>query len=175
MREEVGDAIPPEPEQPVEKARRDEQRHRTVVLGEDGCGDAGEAAIPVVHSEGDGGCAPAPAPAAVVKLSDHVGQAEEPVAMATEVRQVIAQGSGVEPHYAQVWIREPMERKDRHEAAPQGSERRRDYLRAHHPGQEAAGRDCGHTSVRPPVAPTPRPCSTCYRRQIIRCRRSPTC
>ena len=91
MREEVGDAIPPEPEQPVEKARRDEQRHRTVVLGEDGRGDAGEAGIPVVHREGDGGRAPPPAPgAAVLNLSDHVGQAEEPVVMAPEVREVIA-------------------------------------------------------------------------------------
>ena len=153
--EKVGDAIPPQPEQPVDKARRDEQRHRTVELGEDGCGDAGEIAISVVHCEGHGGWAPA----ALLKVSDHVGQAEEPVAMATEVRQVIAQGSRVVPHYAQVRVCEPMEREDRHEAAPEGAERRREYVRAHHPGQEGAGQARGHISAGPPGAATLRPCS----------------
>ena len=154
MPEQIRDAIPPQPELPVNEAGRHEQRHRTVVLSEDRRSNAREPGVSVVHGERHGGrCGVA---VRLVEEPEHLGQADQPIAMAPEVRQVVTQGDGVVPHDPQLRVCEPVEREDRHEAAPHGPERGRKAVGAHEAQQEAAIQASGegHATAAPPVRAT---------------------
>src|SRR5256885_11397211 len=134
--EQVGDTIPPQPKLSIEESRRDEQRHRTVVLSEDRGGNPAKGGISVVHCEGHGG-RPRVAVALIDQL-EYVRHADQPVPMATEVSQVIAECSGVLSHDAVLQVRKPVEREDRKETAPERAERWREKVRGGKPQHEVA-------------------------------------
>src|SRR5262245_34256703 len=46
------EAVPPEPDLPIKKARGDEERHRAIELGKDGSGNLGVIEIAVIKCEG---------------------------------------------------------------------------------------------------------------------------
>ena len=80
---------------------------------------------------------------------------------------MITQGGGVVPDHAELRVREPVEREDRHEAAPDRPERGREAIGTHQAEQEAARQLAGegHSfTVAPPARATPRRCSSAPRR-----------